>query len=176
MGRPPRELTPQESTLHFFGAELRHWRTVRELSQAKLGRRTHDSGALISKIEKAERYPSLAFARRMDQALATGGALERLWPQVSHERAIRTAPASTPLDSGEPLPVDLGLGWSATPAATVEVVGKLWRADVQRRSVLLSAAWVASAFAEPIHQWLLNRQDEVRQDRPGRHVGQSDID
>ncbi|MGH3931165.1 MAG: hypothetical protein ACRDTF_14445, partial [Pseudonocardiaceae bacterium] len=30
--------------------------------------------------------------------------------------------------------------------------------------------------AEPIHQWLLNRQDEVHQDRPGRHVGQSDID
>ncbi len=34
MGRPPRELTPLESALHFFGAELRHWRTMRELSQA----------------------------------------------------------------------------------------------------------------------------------------------
>ncbi|MGH3929622.1 MAG: helix-turn-helix domain-containing protein [Pseudonocardiaceae bacterium] len=176
MGRAPRELTPQESALHFFGAELRHWRTVRKLSQAKLGRLTHDSGALISKIEKGERFPSLAFAQRMDEALATGGALEQLWPQVEHERTIRTAPASTPLDSGEPIPVDLGLVWSATTAATVEVVGKPWRADVQRRSVLLTAAWVASAFAGPIHEWLLDRQDEVLQDRPGRHVGQSDID
>lgn len=32
MGQVPRELTPLESALHFFGAELRHWRTLRELS------------------------------------------------------------------------------------------------------------------------------------------------
>ncbi|MGH3907720.1 MAG: helix-turn-helix domain-containing protein, partial [Pseudonocardiaceae bacterium] len=106
MGRPPRELTPLESALHFFGAELRHWRTMRELSQAGLGQRTHDSGALISKVEKGERFPSLAFARRLDEALTTGGALERLWPHVEHERAIRTAPTSTPTGSGESIPVD----------------------------------------------------------------------
>lgn len=47
---------------------------------------------------------------------------------------------------------------------------------MERRSVLISAAWVASAFVEPIRQWLLNRQDEVLQDRSGRAVGQSDID
>ncbi|MGH3916625.1 MAG: helix-turn-helix domain-containing protein [Pseudonocardiaceae bacterium] len=176
MGRPPRELTPQESALHFFGAELRHWRTVRELSQAVLGLRTHDSGALISKIEKGERFPTLAFARRMDDALATAGVLERLWPQLKQERATRAVPASSPTESSEPIPVDLGLVWPATPAATVEVVGKLWRADVERRVVLLTAPWVASAFAEPVREWLLNRQDEVLQGRPGRAVGQSDID
>ncbi|MGH3925658.1 MAG: helix-turn-helix domain-containing protein, partial [Pseudonocardiaceae bacterium] len=89
MGRPPRELTPQESALHFFGAELRHWRLVRELSQAGLGLCTHDSGALISKIEKGERFPTLEFTRRMDQALATGGVLQRLWPKLEQERATR---------------------------------------------------------------------------------------
>ncbi len=176
MGRPPRELTPLESALHFFGAELRHWRTMRELSQAGLGQQTHDSGALISKVEKGERFPSLAFARRLDEALATGGALERLWPHVEHERAICTAPTSTPTGSGESIPVDLGLMWSASTAATVTVVGKLWRADMERRSVLLSAAWVASAFAEPIREWLLNRHDEVLRELPGRAVGQSDVD
>ncbi|MGH3905719.1 MAG: hypothetical protein ACRDTE_16275, partial [Pseudonocardiaceae bacterium] len=112
----------------------------------------------------------------LDEALTTGGALERLWPHVEHERAIRTAPTSTPTGSGESIPVDLGLVWSASTAATVTVVGKLWRADMERRSVLLSAAWVASAFAEPIREWLLNRHDEVLQERPGRAVGQSDVD
>ena len=176
MGRAPRELTPLESALYFFGAEVRHWRTVRELSQMALGGLTHDSGALISKVEKGERFPSLALARRLDEALATGGALARLWPSVERERATRAAPARTPPDPGESTPADLGLVWSASTAATVEVVGKLWRADLERRSVLLSAAWVASAFAEPIREWLLERQDEVLQERPGRTVGQSDID
>ncbi|MGH3755273.1 MAG: helix-turn-helix domain-containing protein [Pseudonocardiaceae bacterium] len=58
-----------ESALHFFGAQLRHWRTVRGLSQAELGRRTHDSGALIGKVEKGERFASLALARRLDAVL-----------------------------------------------------------------------------------------------------------
>lgn len=176
MGRAPRELTPLESALHFFGAELRHWRTLRELSQAGLGQRTHDSGALISKVEKGQRFPSRALAQRLDEALATAGALERLCPHVEHERATRTAALSTPSGSGESIPAELGLVWPASTAATVEVVGKLWRADLERRSVLLSTAWVASAFAAPIREWLSNRHDEMLGERPGRAVGQSDID
>ena len=64
----------------------------------------------------------------------------------------------------------------ATPQATVEVVAQLWRAQLDRRSVLVSAAWVASAFAGPTREWLLNREDEVVQGWAGRRVGQSDID
>jgi transcriptional regulator with XRE-family HTH domain len=176
VGRPPRELTPGESALHFFGAELRHWRTVRGLSQTAVGQRTHDSGSLINKVEKGERFPSRELACRLDHALATGGALERLWPQVEQERAARTTPPSVAPDNDDSIPADLGLVWSASTTATVKVVGRLWRADMERRSVLLSAAWVASAFAEPIREWLLNRQDEVLQERSGRTVGQSDID
>jgi transcriptional regulator with XRE-family HTH domain len=92
MGQVPRELTPLESALHFFGAQVRHWRTLRALSQTGLGQRTHDSGALIGKIEKGERFPSLALARRLDAALDTGGALERLWPHLEQERAAREHP------------------------------------------------------------------------------------
>lgn len=47
---------------------------------------------------------------------------------------------------------------------------------MERRSVLLTAAWVASAFAEPVREWLLNRNDEITQNRSGRHVGRHDID
>lgn len=176
MGQVPRELTPWESALHFFGAQLRDWRTPRKLSQAALGGQTHDSGSLIGKIEKGERFPSLAFARRLDVVLETDGVLERLWPDVERERATRDAPAAAPASDGRPDVADVGLAWPATPEATVKVVAELWRADVERRAVLLSAAWVASAFAEPTREWLLNRQDEVIQGRSGRRVGQSDID
>lgn len=176
MGQVPRELTPLESALHFFGAELRHWRTVRELSQATLGQRTHDSGALIGKIEKGERFPSLALVQRLDVALDTDGALERLWPRIDHERATRDAPGGAPASGDGSGASDLGLAWSATPQATVEVVAQLWRSELDRRSVLVSAAWVASAFAGPTREWLLNRQDEVVQGWAGRHVGQGDID
>ncbi len=61
MSRAPRELTPLESALHFFGAELRRWRTLRELSQAGLGLLTHDSAALISKVEKASGFPAMSW-------------------------------------------------------------------------------------------------------------------
>jgi hypothetical protein len=136
----------------------------------------HDSGALIGKIKKGERFPSLALARRLDVALDTGGALEQLWPQVEHERATRDTPGDGPVREGGPGAGDLGLAWSATAHATVEVVAELWRSELDRRSVLVSAAWVTSAFTEPTREWLLNREDEVAQGGFGRHVGQNDID
>jgi transcriptional regulator with XRE-family HTH domain len=95
MSQKMRELTV-ESPLQVFGAELRHWRLLRNLSQAGLGRATHDSGALIGRIEKAERRPNLAFARRMDTALDTGGTLERLWHRIPDSND-RTSTTSTPL-------------------------------------------------------------------------------
>lgn len=174
MGQVPRELTPLESALHYFGAQLRYWRTLRTLSQMELGRRTHDSGALIGKIEKGERFPSLA--HRLDDILDTGGALAQLWPQVDHERATRDALSNAPAHQSRCDVSELGLLWSATPQATVAVVAELWRSTLDRRSILLSAAWVASAFAGPAREWLLNRQDEVVQGRAGRRVGQGDID
>ncbi|MGH3821807.1 MAG: helix-turn-helix domain-containing protein [Pseudonocardiaceae bacterium] len=176
MGQAPRELTPLESALHFFGAQLRYWRTLRTLSQTELGRRTHDSDALIGKIEKGERFPSLALAHRLDAVLDTGGALAQLWPQVEHERVTRGAPSDAPARQSSGDLGELGLVWSATPQATVAVVAELWRSTLDRRSILLSAAWVASAFAGPTREWLLNRQDEVVQGWAGRRVGQGDID
>jgi transcriptional regulator with XRE-family HTH domain len=175
MGQAPRELTPLESALDYFGAELRHWRIARRLSQVALGQRTHDSGALISKIEKGERFPSLALAQRLDSALETGGALERLWPCLEHERATREDRSDAPvtgIESGDP---ELGLTWPATPAATVEVLAELWRMDVNRRSVLAQATWVAAAFTGPIREWLLQRSDEVVRGQSTRPVSQHDI-
>lgn len=179
MGQAPRELTPLESALHFFGAELRHWRTLRGLSQEAVGQQTHDSGSLIGKIEKGERFPSLELARRLDDALDTGHVLERLWPQVEQERVIlrcRRSGAHVLSPSDEVGLGELGLVWPATVMAAVEVIVRLWRSELERRAVLLSAAWVGSACAEPVREWLLNHQDTFPEKSSGRAVGKSDVD
>ena len=74
-----RPLTPLASAWHLLGAQIRHWRLVRGLSQAELGALTHDSGALISKVEKAVRRPRRDLVHRIDAALDAGGVLEDLW-------------------------------------------------------------------------------------------------
>ena len=86
MGQAPRELTPDKSARNFFGSELRHWRTTRDLSQDRLGSLVAYSGDLIGKLEKAERWPTLDLASRCDAVLETGGSLARLWPLVERER------------------------------------------------------------------------------------------
>ncbi|WP_281180006.1 helix-turn-helix domain-containing protein [Nocardia amamiensis] len=78
-----------ESARQFFGAELRHWRLLRGMSHNQLGAVSHDSGSLIGKVEKAQRRPSRDFVRRMDNALETGGVLERMWIDINSPAAER---------------------------------------------------------------------------------------
>lgn len=91
MPQAPRKLTPAASTHAFFGAELRHWRQHRHLSQHELGQRVHASGDLICKIEKALRWPPADLAALCDSVLDTGGILTRLLPLVDRERQITAA-------------------------------------------------------------------------------------
>src|SRR3954467_2441379 len=86
LGQEPRDLSPHLSPRHFFGAELRHWRELHDLSQDQLGRLVHASGDTIGKIEKAERWPPEGLAEACDAALATDGALARLWLLVDAQR------------------------------------------------------------------------------------------
>lgn len=75
MGQQPRTLHPSESARAGFGAQLRSRRERCGLSQAELGRLVHVSGALIGKLEKAERRPVPDLVPLLDQALAAGGGL-----------------------------------------------------------------------------------------------------
>jgi DNA-binding XRE family transcriptional regulator len=107
-----RELEPSASVLAFFGAELRRLRTDAGLSQEDLGQRVSYSGSLIGMIETARRAPTRDFARRCDEALATGGMLTRLWPLVSQEALPRwfqqfadVERVATSIRSWEPLAV-----------------------------------------------------------------------
>ncbi|OQS14359.1 hypothetical protein B0T36_15330 [Nocardia donostiensis] len=83
MAQRPLDLAATESAQQFFGAELRHRRQLRNLSLNQLGTLSHDSGSLIGKIEKAQRRPTREFAQRMDEALETGGLLERMWLKMN---------------------------------------------------------------------------------------------
>ncbi len=86
VGQEPRELTPYQSPLAFFGAELRRGRTAARLSQTDLGHKVNYSGALIGKIEKAERWPQADLAGRCDEALGLGGHLVALLDAVNRQR------------------------------------------------------------------------------------------
>jgi transcriptional regulator with XRE-family HTH domain len=80
-----RELDPGASTLAFFGAELRRHRIAAGLSQDDLGRAISFSGALVGRVEMAERMPSQDFADRCDEALGTGGFFGRFRDLVKRE-------------------------------------------------------------------------------------------
>ncbi|MFF2088520.1 helix-turn-helix domain-containing protein [Nocardia sp. NPDC058176] len=109
MPQQMRELTV-ETPHQVFGAELRHWRTLRGLSQASLGTLAKYSGPLISKIEKAERTAHLELAQRLDAALDTGGALERMW------RRMEQAAANTSTDTADAAEIVLPDNpWTALP-------------------------------------------------------------
>jgi hypothetical protein len=85
VGREPRELTPNASAGHLFGAELRHWRGRRGLSLAGLCERFAHAGrrvnaGYLAHVEQGDRLPEdRQFAEIADAALQADGLLCRLW-------------------------------------------------------------------------------------------------
>ncbi|MEV0647505.1 helix-turn-helix transcriptional regulator [Phytomonospora sp. NPDC050363] len=95
-GQAPKALTPVASPLHFFGAEVRRFRTARGWSTYELGRRLHQSGDLVRKIEVAEKAPAHGdFVKECDDVLEARGALLRMWPLINRERKTRARNPST---------------------------------------------------------------------------------
>jgi len=178
-GRSLRELTPLVSGLHRLGAELRYRRVTRELSQIQLGRLIHHSGALVSKVEKAERRPGVEFCRLADEVLETSGVLTRLW----HAAAPPPAPASASTPDIAVAATDdiaeVSLRWADDVSGVIEVVCRMWRSEMDRRSLLVSSAWASTGFVGPLHAWLACRPDVVTgvpAGRGGRLVGQAEVD
>lgn len=101
LGQKPRTLDPSASARAYFGAELRTWRERRGLSQGELGRMVHVSGALIGKLEKAQRRPLPDLVSLLDRVLEAEGDLrESCAAAEAQERARRTAgdPRPGPVD------------------------------------------------------------------------------
>ncbi|MEV6927471.1 helix-turn-helix transcriptional regulator [Dactylosporangium sp. NPDC051485] len=90
MPQRPASLQPFASIRHYFGAELRAWRQLRGLSLARLGQVVHNSGDLLGKIEKAQRWPSEDLVYRCDTALQACGALARLYALAQSQHIDRS--------------------------------------------------------------------------------------
>lgn len=80
------------------------------------------------------------------------------------------------LGYAEGLPSDLGLTWERTARTTVGTVARLWRSDMERRAVLLGSAWVATAFATPTREWLLDWLEDDTTHTGSRLVGAAEIE
>jgi transcriptional regulator with XRE-family HTH domain len=79
----PKQLTPNASPAHFWGAELRARRVSRGLSLEDLGRIVHRDRSYLAKIERGERAVSAEIARECDRALGDDGTLVRLHTMVT---------------------------------------------------------------------------------------------
>ncbi|WP_280676959.1 helix-turn-helix transcriptional regulator [Kitasatospora sp. MAA19] len=77
-------MTPRE----YYASELRRLReaVVPRMSQEKLGALVFVSGGYIGQLETAVRVPQLDLSKRIDEALSTGGVLERLHALLDFSR------------------------------------------------------------------------------------------
>jgi transcriptional regulator with XRE-family HTH domain len=73
----PKDLDPSSSPRALLGAELRHAREQKGLSQAELGQRVFVSGSFIGQLEAGTRRMQPEFARMLDEVLEAGGFFTR---------------------------------------------------------------------------------------------------
>jgi tetratricopeptide (TPR) repeat protein/transcriptional regulator with XRE-family HTH domain len=86
VGQRPNELTPHASPQHYLGAEMRAWRTQRDLSLGKLGSAILFNSSYMARVERGDQAASAELVRAYDDALGAGGSLVRL-----HESIIQGA-------------------------------------------------------------------------------------
>lgn len=160
MPRPPRPLEPERSVHDYAGAQLRAWRLRRGLSQDRLGTMVHISGALVGKLEKAERVCTPEIATALDTALEAGGALAGAWRDAAAEQqrvraesdGIRTAPIG-------PVPWSADSETMATQqrSASEESIEPVDRRDFLRTLPVIGMPSAAAGLLEDIQHRALPR-------------------
>jgi len=73
----PKDLDPSSSPRALIGAELRHARERKGLSQSELGEPLFVSGSFIGQLEAGTRRLHLEYAAQIDEILGTNGFFER---------------------------------------------------------------------------------------------------
>lgn len=127
MGQRRRELTPERSPLHQWGAELRSWRDRCGLSLSKLGSLIRYDPSHLARFERAERWAPEAVARACDAALGANGALLQLWQiaedyRLSYELVERHVASSAGHVANPPPAISLGYEGEAASEAEDGIV------------------------------------------------------
>ncbi|UGY91976.1 helix-turn-helix domain-containing protein [Streptomyces gobiensis] len=85
MAARPRELTPDRSIRHFYGAEMRRYRTNTDMSLDRLSGIVRYSKSQLHRIETAQMMPPPGFSESLDAAFGTDGHFARLYGPVKRE-------------------------------------------------------------------------------------------
>ena len=166
------------SALSVFAGELRHARTGHALSQEQLAEKIAYSSSLVGMVEACRRIPSMDFARRCDEALETGGVLERMHSLVAGEAYpswfrpfVELEQAAASLRTWEPVLVP-GLlqtvGYAravlkaARPTDPDEQIAQAVTARIERQQIL--------ARDEPPMLWAVIDEAALRRPVGGNHV------
>ncbi|MBV9026904.1 MAG: helix-turn-helix domain-containing protein [Streptomycetaceae bacterium] len=137
MAAKAREIVSAGSAQAELGAALRSLRTVRGLSQARLGALVHSSPDLVRRVETTERFPAPEFIEACDRVLQAKGALTELWRAADEERR-RSSAAGTGIAGSVPARFDpnaserLIADWLADDGPLADhapQTGRLWVTD-----------------------------------------------
>ncbi|MEH6378615.1 helix-turn-helix transcriptional regulator [Streptomyces sp. KLMMK] len=88
MTRPARKLTPDRSSRHLFGADLRRHREAAGMTLAKLAEVVRYSRSHLARIETGGHEPPPDLPGRLDEAFGTGERFARLYVIARSEREI----------------------------------------------------------------------------------------
>lgn len=81
----PRE---RRTWLHYWAAELVAWREFRGMTQSQLAAAINYAESTVAMVETARRKPNQDFVQRCDEALQTGGALQRLMDELVERELV----------------------------------------------------------------------------------------
>ncbi|WP_103503784.1 MULTISPECIES: helix-turn-helix transcriptional regulator [unclassified Streptomyces] len=85
MGARPKQLTPDKSARHMFGAKLRHYREAAGLSLEALAQQVASSRSQLSRIESAEQMVPPELPALLDELFGTPGTFKDLYALARRE-------------------------------------------------------------------------------------------
>jgi transcriptional regulator with XRE-family HTH domain len=117
MGQKKKQLTPTESLLDYFGAQLRTLREQAGIQSAELAEKLFIGPDLLRKIEVGERYPSPELVDRIDDVLEAGGLLRSLEPLLARDQMLKARTGKSALKFRPELNDAIALDWMLMDAA-----------------------------------------------------------
>ncbi|MFH8365899.1 Scr1 family TA system antitoxin-like transcriptional regulator [Streptomyces sp. NPDC018031] len=153
-----KELTPDRSARHLYGAEVRRLREKAEMSLVRLGEVLKYSKSQLARIEAAESVPPPGLSEALDAAFGTDGHFARLYPlarREAHPRRYRRY-------------MDFEAVARVVEHWAAHVVPGLLQTEAYARELLRCHAEVTEEEVEQRVAARLGRQERLRGDAPPR--------